>query len=547
MASGLVALTVDKDATLQGALPPSPPWEGGASRMQQGGRGMIRHLPTLVALALLALVLAPLGAVAARGAGITLGPADWAAVRFTILQAALSALISTALAVPVARALARRRFFGRGALISLMGAPFLLPAVVAVLGLLAVFGRSGMINDALRVIGLEPLSIYGLHGVVLAHVFLNLPLAVRMILHGWLSIPAERLRLAQSLGFGPAETFRHLERPMLREVLPGVLLVVLLICLTSFAVVLTLGGGPRASTIELAIYQAVRFDFDLARAAGLAGVQILISATVAIAAWVLVRPAGFGAGLDRTAPIAAPGGWRKGGDMLALTLATLFLVVPLGAVALRGLPGLTDLPPSVIPATGRSVLVALVSALLATGAALTLALATATRPRPLIETAATLPLATSGLVLGTGLFLIVQPFAAPMTLALPVTILVNTALSLPFLYRILLPEARALQAGYGQLADSLGLQGWPRLRWLVLPRLSRPLGFGAGIAAALSMGDLGAITLFAGEGQATLPLVIQQLTGAYRTEAASAASLILVTLSFALFWACDAGGRRAAA
>ena len=85
------------------------------------------------------------------------------------------------------------------------------------------------------------------------------------------------------------------------------------------------------------------------------------------------------------------------------------------------------------------------------------------------------------------------------------------------------------------------------LRWLALPRLARPLGFGAGIAAALSMGDLGAIALFAGERQATLPLVVSQLTGAYRMEAAAAAALILIALSFALFWALDAGGRRAAA
>jgi thiamine transport system permease protein len=191
--------------------------------------------------------------------------------------------------------------------------------------------------------------------------------------------------------------------------------------------------------------------------------------------------------------------------------------------------------------------VALTSALLTVAIALTLALAGARRPAPLVEAAATLPLATSGLVLGTGLFLIVQPFVPPMRVALPVTVLVNAALSLPFLYRILLPEARALHAGYGRLADSLALTGWPRLRWLVLPRLARPLGFGAGIAAALSMGDLGAIALFAGERQATLPLVVQQLTGAYRIEAAAAASLLLVTLSFALFWACDAGGRRAGA
>ena len=170
---------------------------------------------------LLALVAAPLAAVGWRGAGLSLGPADWAAVRFSLSQALLSAVFSTLLAIPVARALARRRFPGRGALITLMGAPFLLPAVVAILGLLAVFGRSGLLNQGLAALGLPAISIYGLHGVVVAHIFLNLPLATRMILQGWLALPSERIRLAQSLGFGPRETFRHLEGPMLREVLPG--------------------------------------------------------------------------------------------------------------------------------------------------------------------------------------------------------------------------------------------------------------------------------------------------------------------------------------
>jgi thiamine transport system permease protein len=502
--------------------------------------------PALAAL-LLALVTAPLLAVGWRGAGLTLGLADWSAVRFTVGQAILSAVFSTLLAIPVARALARRRFPCRAALVTLMGAPFLLPAVVAVLGLLAVFGRSGLLNQALTALGLPPISIYGLHGVVLAHVFLNLPLATRMILQGWLAIPGERVRLAQSLGFGPRETFRHLEAPMLREVLPGVALVILVICLTSFAVVLTLGGGPSATTIELAIYQAVRFEFDLGRAAGLAALQLAVGSVAALAAWLLTRPAGFGAGLGRTLNLSAPGGWRRWGDVTVLTAVTLFLALPLGAVLLRGLPGLVDLPAAVLPAAGRSVLVALTSALLATTAALTLALAAARRPRPLVEAAATLPLATSGLVLGTGLFLLIRPFAPPMSLALPVTILVNVALTLPYLYRILLPEARALHADFGRLADSLGLQGWARLRWLVLPRLARPLGFGSGIAAALSMGDLGVIALFAGERQATLPLVVSQLTGAYRMEAAASAALVLVVLSFGLFWVLDAGGRRAAA
>ena len=147
-----------------------------------------------------ALILGSAAMVALRADHFALAPADWAALRFTLLQAALSAGVSTVLAVPVARALFRRRFVGRGALIRLMSAPFVLPVVVAVLGLLAVFGRAGPINTALAALELPTLSIFGLHGVGLAHVFLNLPLAVRMLLHGWQSIPAERFRLAQSLG-----------------------------------------------------------------------------------------------------------------------------------------------------------------------------------------------------------------------------------------------------------------------------------------------------------------------------------------------------------
>ena len=141
-------------------------------------------------------------------------------------------------------------------------------------------------------------------------------------------------------------------------------------------------------------------------------------------------------------------------------------------------------------------------------------------------------------------FLLVQPFAPPMRLALPVTVAVNAALSLPFAYRLILPDARALEADYGRLAASLSLTGAARLR---LVTLRRPLGFAAGLAAALSMGDLGVIALFAGEAEATLPLVIQRLQGAYRTEAAAGASVLLVAAALALFAAFDRWGRHAEA
>jgi len=492
------------------------------------------------------LVLGPVGLVALRAEHWGLDPTDWAAVRFTVLQAALSAGVSCALAVPAARALARRQFAGRAALIRLMGAPFLLPGVVAVLALLAVFGRAGPVNQGLGLLGLPPVSLFGLQGVVLAHVFLNLPLAIRLLLGGWQAIPAERFRLAQALGFGPMAVARHLEVPMLRAVLPGAVLVIFLICLSSFAVALSLGGGPGATTVELAIYQALLFDFDLGGAAMLALVQVaLCAAAVALAVRVTV-PAGSGTGLDRASDRIAPGGWRRGADGVVIGLAAGFLLLPLLAVGVNGMPGLADLPWSIGAAALRSAGVGVVAATLAVTGALALALAAARGSR-LAEAAAMLPMAVSGLVLGTGLLLGLQPVVQLEVVALPVTALVNAALALPFAFRVILPEALAVARDYGRLQAALGLRGWAGLRVVVLPRLRRPLGFAAGLAAALSVGDLGVIALFAGDGAATLPLMVQRLLGAYRVEQAAAAALVLVALGFGMFWLCDRWGRHAAA
>ncbi|MCF8510679.1 MAG: thiamine/thiamine pyrophosphate ABC transporter permease ThiP [Rhodobacteraceae bacterium] len=502
--------------------------------------------PALIGFAVVALTLGSAMMTAVQKPDWAFGPADVLALRFTLLQASLSAVISCALAVPLARALARRHFLGRTLLIRLMAAPFLLPVVVAILGLLAVFGRAGPVNQIITAIGVQPMSIFGLHGVVLAHVFLNLPLATRMLLQGWQSIPAERFRLAVTLDMPPSAQFRHLEIPMLRSHLPGALSIVFLLCLTSFAVALTLGGGPGASTLELAIYQALRFEFDLGHAAALALVQFALCFVVALVALRFDENPKFGAGLGREPAIPAPGGLRKILDGLMIFCAAAFLLTPLAAVILRGLPGLGSLPPGLAEALVRSVLIAVASALLAISAALSLAM-TVARGTRWLEPVAMLPLAASGLVMGTGLFLAIHPILPPERLALLVTLLVNATMALPFLFRLLLPEARALLADYGRLSDSLGLSGAARLRLVTIPRLARPLGFGAGLAAALSMGDLGVIALFAGERSVTLPLLVQRLMGAYRMEAAAGAALVLVAASFALFWLFDRWGTRHAA
>ncbi|MBV7379712.1 thiamine/thiamine pyrophosphate ABC transporter permease ThiP [Maritimibacter sp. DP4N28-5] len=499
-----------------------------------------------VALAVvLALTLGTIVAVFVRAEGVGgFDPADWAALRFTVTQATLSAALSVALAIPVARAIARRRFVGRGALVMLLGAPFILPVIVAVFGLISVFGRSGWVSQSLMAFGYEPISIYGFHGVIIAHVFFNLPLATRLVLQGWLAIPGERFRLAAALGFTSRDIARHLERPMLREVLPGAFLVIFLLCLTSFAVALALGGGPRATTIELAIYEAFRLDFDLGKAALLACVQFGLGAAVAIVALRVALPSGFGGGLDRAVQRwDQRGPLRTALDASWIALAALFLILPILAIAFDGIGALATLPSQVWTSAARSLGVAAVSVIVTLLLALPIAAWSVTSGSKLVEGLGTLTIVASPLIIGMGLFIVINPFLDPFALALPVTALVNAIMSLPFALRALVPALSQIETQYGRLADSLGMSGTARLRRLWLPRLARPLGFSAGLAGALSLGDLGVIALFASPDTPTLPLQIFRLLTSYRMDDAAGAALVLLALSLAVFWLLDRGGR----
>jgi thiamine transport system permease protein len=148
----------------------------------------VRHWLGALALGLI------LGVVGAAFAGLFLAagtelprlpwPYIGGVVRFTLFQAALSTVISLLLGAALALALVRRpRFPGRTLLIAALNLASVLPAIVAVFGIVAVLGRSGWLGQAAAGLGLDLGTwIYGLPGILIAHVFFNAPLAARVLL-----------------------------------------------------------------------------------------------------------------------------------------------------------------------------------------------------------------------------------------------------------------------------------------------------------------------------------------------------------------------------
>lgn len=543
-------------------------------------RGMPWWLPGLLALLLLcAVVAAPVFALALHIDGSVLFEPltnSWLrrVIAFSFFQATLSTLLSVGLAIPLAHVLARRDFPGRSQLLGLFSLAFIIPTIVAVFGIVAVYGVNGWINQAAQ--NLAQLlnatnpddnllgSIYGLKGILLAHVFFNLPFATRVLLQSIEAVPQHQWKLAAQIGMSRWQAGRLLEWPAFRPQLPGLLLLIFSLCFTSFAIVLTLGGGPRATTIEVAIYQALRFDFNLGAAVALATVQLFCCGIlVFLARGQQVTDLSidtYSKGARNSRPKFSTNHYQRDhllaklGDYTLIAVALAFVITPMLALATSALrPELINIlfEYSTLKAAFNTLWVALASGilcllialgLLITGRHLDLRLARPGFAR-VLQNCGILILVIPPIVLGTGLFLLLRPVADVFALALVLVVLINAVMGLPFALRIIgLPLWRSARR-YDRLGDSLGITGLARLRIIEWPVIKKPLMFALAVSTTLSAGDLTAIALFGSERVTTLPLLLYQRMGSYRMYEAAATALLLMLLCLILFRAIERLGR----
>lgn len=535
-----------------------------------------RHDPHITAgiIALVAITLLIGGAFAGLILEGASGPSSAAAAfdsyllrvaRFTLWQALLSTLLSVLPAVFVGRALSRHTNFpGRRLILQLFTVPLALPAIVAALGVLALYGHAGYFAGILGTFGGgEWPGIYGLSGILVAHVFFNLPLATRLFLEALGTVPADQWRLASQLGMDARSAFRLIEWPALRTVLPGVAGLVFMLCITSFTIVLTLGGGPAATTLEVAIYQALRFDFDPARAVTLTFLQIVLTFVVVA---MLTRLGANTVG-DANLPVA-PRRYLATSTTEAvlnaglIVLALLFVAAPMAATVLAGLEadlgrlaGEDAVRRATLTSAGLSFLSALFCVMLS------LSLIAARRALALrrraggamsllehaADTGAGFVLVVPPIVIGAGWFLALRNITDVFAIAPVMVVAVNAVMAMPFAIRAVRPAYDAASERHERLCLALGISGWNRLRLVDWPSLRRPLATGFAFAMALSLGDLGVIALFGSDSVQTLPYLLLARMGSYRTADAAGLALLLGLVCLMLVVAADWLGREAKA
>jgi thiamine transport system permease protein len=487
------------------------------------------------------------------GTAVLSSARTWDVVGFTVGQALLSTVLTLVVGLPAAYVLHRVAFRGRRAVLVLVTVPFVLPAVV--------------VGSAFR--SLLPQSWDGtLAAILLAHVFVNLAVVVRVVGGLWTHLDDRYEQAARSLGAGPVHVLRTVTWPLLRPAVLAAAALVFLFTFTSYGVIVVL-GGPTTTTIEVEIYRRAVTLFDLSGAAMLCLIQVLAVVAVLAVSNRLQRRLAVRQRLARgDAALHAPRGTLDRalvGAVLVLGAAVVLPMLALVRDSVRvgerwgldwwtalGRDGTTTRDVVAWDSVRVSLAYAAAAVVLAVlvGGAAACAVAYTRRGHDALDAGLMLPLGTSAVTLGFGLLVTFSVAPVDLRGSWLIVPIGQALVALPLVVRTVLPVLRALDPRQREAAATLGASPWRSWRSVDLPVLARALAVGGAFAAAVSLGEFGATSFLARTDAPTVPVLIGRLLsrpGDANVGQAAALSVLLVVVTGAAMalterWRAPGGG-----
>ena len=258
---------------------------------------MAKHALRGVALLYLVfLLLLPVAMVFQRTFAHGLGPV-WGALgqpnavhafEVTLLVALAAVAMNTVFGVLVAILVVRHQFPGKRLLNAFVDLPVAVSPVVVGLALILVYGRFEPLGRWLAAHGLN--VIFSIPGMVLATVFVSLPLVCRAVAPVLEEVGVEQEQAAWTLGASPFQAFRRVTLPAIRWALLYGMVLTLARSLGEFGAVAVVSGRLVGKTQTLTLYVQERFNgFDVTGAYAAAFVLALV-AILTLVAMNLFRP-----------------------------------------------------------------------------------------------------------------------------------------------------------------------------------------------------------------------------------------------------------------
>lgn len=205
-----------------------------------------------------------------------------AAIRLTLLTAAVAVPLNTVFGLAAAWAIAKFEFPGKSALITLIDLPFAVSPVVAGLIFVLLFGRQGWFGGWLAEHDIK--VIFAVPGIVLATVFITFPFVARELIPLMQAQATQEEEAAISLGAGRWHTFWRVTLPNIKwALLYGVILATAR-ALGEFGAVSVVSGHIRGVTNTLPLQIEILYnEYNFAAAFALASLLTLMALATLLA------------------------------------------------------------------------------------------------------------------------------------------------------------------------------------------------------------------------------------------------------------------------
>ena len=186
----------------------------------------------------------------------------------TLETTVVSQVLIITFGTPTAYLLANRRFPGKSLAVTLVELPLVLPPAVAGIGLLATFGRLGLLGGSLSTLGVE--IAFTKVAVVLAVMFVAGPFYIRTAVAAFAEVDSNLTDAARTLGAGPARTFGRVALPLALSGLGAGAALSFARGIGEFGATIMFAGSLQGvtQTLSLAVYEQFDVDFDTALAIG---------------------------------------------------------------------------------------------------------------------------------------------------------------------------------------------------------------------------------------------------------------------------------------
>jgi sulfate transport system permease protein len=215
-------------------------------------------------------------------------PSALHAFQVTAKVALVSVVANTLFGVGTAVLLVRHRFPGRRVLNMLVDLPIAVSPVVVGLALILVYGRFAPFGGWLADRGIT--IIFSLPGMVLATIFVSLPLVVRAVTPVLEEIGIEQEQAAWTLGARPWQTFRRVTLPAIRWALAYGMVLSLARSLGEYGAVAVVSGRIKDQTQTLTLFVEERFQNFDQQSAYAAAFAMAVVAILTLLITTLLRP-----------------------------------------------------------------------------------------------------------------------------------------------------------------------------------------------------------------------------------------------------------------